>query len=90
MRKGQLIVLESTTYPGTTDELLLGILEQSGLKSGEDFFLAFSPEREDPGNASFNTATIPKIVGGVWGGCDSGCHRDLCQGPGEGDPRTQR
>ncbi|MCA9628802.1 MAG: nucleotide sugar dehydrogenase [Myxococcales bacterium] len=65
LRKGQLVVLESTTYPGTTDELLKGILEESGLKCGEDFFLAFSPEREDPGNKSFNTATIPKVVGGV-------------------------
>jgi UDP-N-acetyl-D-glucosamine dehydrogenase len=66
LRKGQLVVLESTTYPGTTDELVRSILEQgSGLRCGEDFFLAFSPEREDPGNASFNTRTIPKVVGGV-------------------------
>lgn len=62
---GQLVVLESTTYPGTTDELLRGILEQSGKRVGTDFFLAFSPEREDPGNKSFHTATIPKVVGGV-------------------------
>jgi UDP-N-acetyl-D-glucosamine dehydrogenase len=59
------VVLESTTYPGTTDELLKNILEQSGLKCGLDFFLAFSPEREDPGNRQFNTASIPKVVGGV-------------------------
>jgi UDP-N-acetyl-D-glucosamine dehydrogenase len=65
LRPGQLVVLESTTYPGTTDELVRGILEESGLKCGDDFFLAFSPEREDPGNASFVTATIPKVVGGV-------------------------
>ncbi|HEY6051581.1 MAG TPA: nucleotide sugar dehydrogenase, partial [Thermoanaerobaculia bacterium] len=65
LRKGQLIVLESTTYPGTTDELVRGILEESGLKCGEDFFLAFSPEREDPGNSRYATATIPKVVGGV-------------------------
>ncbi|MEO8429906.1 MAG: nucleotide sugar dehydrogenase [Acidobacteriota bacterium] len=65
IRRGQLIVLESTTYPGTTDELVRDILEESGLKCGVDFFLAFSPEREDPGNASFGTATIPKVVGGV-------------------------
>jgi UDP-N-acetyl-D-glucosamine dehydrogenase len=65
LRPGQLIVLESTTYPGTTDELVRGILEQTGLKCGVDFFLAFSPEREDPGNKSFGTATIPKVVGGV-------------------------
>jgi len=65
LRPGQLVVLESTTYPGTTDELVRQILEQSGLRCGRDFFLAFSPEREDPGNGKFNTATIPKIVGGV-------------------------
>jgi UDP-N-acetyl-D-glucosamine dehydrogenase len=65
LRGGQLVVLESTTYPGTTDELVRRILEESGLKCGQDFFLAFSPEREDPGNGQFNTATIPKIVGGV-------------------------
>lgn len=65
LRKGQLIVLESTTYPGTTDELLKDLLEKSGLKCGQDFYLAFSPEREDPGNKSYNTATIPKVVGGV-------------------------
>jgi UDP-N-acetyl-D-glucosamine dehydrogenase len=58
-------VLESTTYPGTTDELMRPILEQtSGLKSGRDFFLAYSPEREDPGNAQFGTSDIPKVVGG--------------------------
>jgi UDP-N-acetyl-D-glucosamine dehydrogenase len=65
LREGQLVVLESTTYPGTTDELVRGILEESGLRCGEQFFLAFSPEREDPGNKSFSTATIPKVVGGV-------------------------
>jgi len=66
LRKGQLAVLESTTYPGTTDDLMCGILEEgSGLKCGVDFFLAYSPEREDPGNANFDTATIPKVVGGV-------------------------
>jgi UDP-N-acetyl-D-glucosamine dehydrogenase len=64
LRKGQLIVLESTTYPGTTDEVLKPIFEATGLKSGEDFFLAFSPEREDPGNPDFGTSTIPKVVGG--------------------------
>jgi UDP-N-acetyl-D-glucosamine dehydrogenase len=65
LRRGQLVVLESTTYPGTTDELVLGILEESGLHCGEDFFLAFSPEREDPGNSRYATASIPKVVGGV-------------------------
>jgi UDP-N-acetyl-D-glucosamine dehydrogenase len=64
LRKGQLVVLESTTYPGTTDEILKPIFESTGLKSGVDFFLAFSPEREDPGNPDFGTSTIPKVVGG--------------------------
>ncbi len=65
LRRGQLVVLESTTYPGTTDEEVLPILRRSGLDSPNDFFLAFSPEREDPGNGQFSTRTIPKIVGGV-------------------------
>ncbi len=65
LRPGQLVVLESTTYPGTTDELMREILERTGLVQGKDFWLAFSPEREDPGNRQFNTATIPKIVGGM-------------------------
>ena len=65
LRPGQLVVLESTTYPGTTDELMRGILEETGLSADRDFFLAFSPEREDPGNKSYKTATIPKVVGGV-------------------------
>jgi UDP-N-acetyl-D-glucosamine dehydrogenase len=65
LRPGQLVVLESTTYPGTTREELLPRLEKSGLRCGEDFFAAFSPEREDPGNESFNTKTIPKVVGGI-------------------------
>ncbi|MEM6789178.1 MAG: nucleotide sugar dehydrogenase [Myxococcota bacterium] len=66
LRPGQLAVLESTTYPGTTDELMRDILESgSGLSCERDFFLAYSPEREDPGNARFDTATIPKVVGGV-------------------------
>ncbi|MGQ0565892.1 MAG: nucleotide sugar dehydrogenase [Gemmobacter sp.] len=64
LRKGQLIVLESTTYPGTTDGPVRTILESTGLTSGRDFFLGFSPEREDPGNRAFNTATIPKVVAG--------------------------
>ncbi|MBP3960482.1 nucleotide sugar dehydrogenase [Gemmata sp. G18] len=65
LRKGQLVVLESTTYPRTTRDVVLPILNEAGLKSGEDFFLAFSPEREDPGNAHFSTTTIPKVVGGL-------------------------
>ena len=63
LQKDQLIVLESSTYPGTTDTELASVLEQSGLKKDVDFFLAYSPEREDPGNQSFSTSTIPKIVG---------------------------
>lgn len=65
LRPGQLVVLESTTYPGTTDGLLRGMLEEGGLACGEDFFLAYSPEREDPGNPDYSTSTIPKLVGGV-------------------------
>jgi UDP-N-acetyl-D-glucosamine dehydrogenase len=65
LRKGQLVVLESTTYPGTTNEVMRPMLEKAtGLTSGKDFFLAFSPEREDPGNPDFGTSTIPKVVGG--------------------------
>ena len=65
LRKGQLVILESTTWPGTTEELMIPILEKnSGLVAGEDFYVAYSPEREDPGNADFNTAKIPKVVGG--------------------------
>ena len=65
LTKGQLVVLESTTYPGTSRELMLPILEKSGLKAGKDFYLAYSPEREDPGNKFFRTSTIPKVVGGL-------------------------
>ena len=65
LRKGQLVVLESTTYPGTTREVLLPILAAGGLRAGKDFFLAFSPEREDPGRKSHSTRTIPKVVGGL-------------------------
>jgi len=65
LRKGQLVVLESTTYPGTTDEDVQPILEATGLKTPDDFLLAFSPEREDPGNPKFHTKIIPKVVGGV-------------------------
>jgi UDP-N-acetyl-D-glucosamine dehydrogenase len=69
IRKGHLVILESTTYPGTTDEEMKPILEAGGLKAGKDFFLAFSPEREDPGNKSFSTATTPKVVGGLTPDC---------------------
>src|SRR5262249_44145283 len=65
LRPGQLVVLESTTYPGTTRQVVLPILEGKGLRVGEDFFLAYSPEREDPGNPLYSTASIPKVVGGI-------------------------
>ncbi len=64
LRAGQLIILESTTYPGTTDEDMRRILEEKGLQAGKDFYLAFSPEREDPNNGTFNLRTTPKVVGG--------------------------
>ncbi|MDP7135895.1 MAG: nucleotide sugar dehydrogenase [Candidatus Poseidoniia archaeon] len=70
LRKGQLVALESTTWPGTTRELLLPRLEASGLRAGEDFFLVYSPEREDPGNANYGIGDIPKVVGG---------HTDACR-----------
>lgn len=70
LREGQLVVLESSTYPGTTKEILLPLLEKAGKgKVGEGFFLAFSPEREDPNNPHYNTATIPKVVGGMTPAC---------------------
>jgi len=69
MHKDMLIVLESTTYPGTTDEVIKPKLEESGLKVGKDFYLAFSPERVDPGNATFNTKNTPRVVGGVTPQC---------------------
>jgi UDP-N-acetyl-D-glucosamine dehydrogenase len=69
MHAGMLVILESTTYPGTTDELVLPMLEKPDLKVGEDFFLCFSPERVDPGNAKFHTKNIPKVVGGSTAAC---------------------
>lgn len=69
LRKDKLIVLESTTYPGTTDEDMRAILEETGLKAGEDFYLAFSPEREDPNNGTHTTRTTPKVVGGYTQRC---------------------
>jgi UDP-N-acetyl-D-glucosamine dehydrogenase len=69
LRRGQLIVLESTTYPGTTDELVLPLLSEKVLKVGKDFYLAFSPERVDPGNKTFSTGNITKVVGGITGKC---------------------
>lgn len=69
LKKNQLIVLESTTYPGTTEEIVLPILEKSGLKVGKDFYLAFSPERVDPGNKKYTIKNTPKIVGGITSNC---------------------
>ena len=70
IKKDQLIVLESTTYPGTTDTDLRAVLEQgSGLKAGQDFHLAYSPEREDPGNPDSQVGTIPKVIGGYTANC---------------------
>lgn len=69
LRKGQLVVLESTSYPGTTEELILPLLKTTGLIPGKDFFLAYSPEREDPGNKEFTTREIPKIVSGLTPSC---------------------
>jgi UDP-N-acetyl-D-glucosamine dehydrogenase len=65
LKPGQLVILESTTYPGTTDEVVQPALEEGGLKAGKDFYLAFSPERVDPGNQTHNTKNIPKVVGGM-------------------------
>ncbi|HXT60713.1 MAG TPA: nucleotide sugar dehydrogenase [Pirellulales bacterium] len=65
LRPGQLVILESTTYPGTTRDVVLPLLEAGGLKAGRDFYLAYSPEREDPGNAHFEASVIPKVVGGI-------------------------
>ena len=69
LRPGQLVILESTTYPGTTEELVLPALEAGGLTVGKDFFVAYSPERVDPGNPNFNTKDIPKVIGGVTPRC---------------------
>ena len=69
LHPGQLIILESTTYPGTTDELILPMLQETGLKAGKDFFLAFSPERIDPGNKTYGVRNTPKVVGGVTPSC---------------------
>lgn len=71
LKKGQLIVLESTTYPGTTEEEMLPLLEATGLKAGKDFYLAYSPERENPGDEVFITSRIPKVIGGVTLACRS-------------------
>ena len=83
LHKGMLVILESTTYPGTTEEVLKPILEESGLKCGEDFFLAFSPERVDPGNKQFNTKNTPKVVGGCTPECTevaAALYRNILEG----------
>jgi len=83
LHKGMLVILESTTYPGTTEEILKPILEESGLKCGEDFFLAFSPERVDPGNKDFNTKNTPKVVGGCSEECTevaAALYRNILEG----------
>lgn len=83
IHKGMLVVLESTTYPGTTEEVLKPILEESGLVCGKDFFLAYSPERVDPGNKHFNTKNTPKVVGGVTQACTlvaSTMYRNVLEG----------
>src|SRR5207237_6912687 len=69
LRKGHLLVLESTTYPGTTRECVLPILEETGLKVGEDYFVAYSPERVDPGREDWTTKNVPKVVGGITEAC---------------------
>ena len=69
LRIGQIIILESTTYPGTTEEMLMPSFETDSMKVGQDYFLAFSPEREDPGNSKYDASNIPKVVGGVTTGC---------------------
>jgi UDP-N-acetyl-D-glucosamine dehydrogenase len=73
LRRGQAIILESTTYPGTTREIMLPALESTGLTVGDDFFLAFSPERVDPGNAKYHTRNTPKVVGGITEACRQVC-----------------
>ena len=87
IRPGQLIILESTTYPGTTREVVLPILEESGLKVGQDFFLAYSPERVDPANPTYTTRNIPKVVGGITPLCTE-IARSLSQMRGE-NPRDR-
>ena len=87
LRPGQLVSLESTTYPGTTAELLLPILGQKH-KVGEDFYLVFSPEREDPGNPTFQVNTIPKVVGGVTPGVPCARGGALLPGDRPGDSRV--
>jgi len=83
LKKGMLVVLESTTYPGTTEEIVKPILESTGLKCGEDFFVAYSPERVDPGNKVYNTKNTPKVVGGITESClaiASSLYRNVLEG----------
>src|SRR5437879_4103134 len=78
LHPGMLIILESTTYPGTTEEVVQPLLERSGLKAGVDFFLAFSPERVDPGNGTFNTRNVPEVVGGLTPACSEPARASSC------------
>jgi UDP-N-acetyl-D-glucosamine dehydrogenase len=94
LHPGMLIVLESTTYPGTTDEVVQPLLEATGLKAGEDFFIAFSPERVDPGNPTFQTHNVPKVVGGLTPACSrlaaastAARSRRLCRSVRRASPR---
>ncbi len=89
LRPGQLVVLESTTYPGTTEELILPMLEETGLKVGQDFFLAFCPERVDPGNQTYNTRNTPKVVGGITPDCLEARHGLLWRDCRAGGPGLQ-
>ena len=86
---GLLVILESTTYPGTTDELLLPTFEKDGLKVGVDFFLCFSPERVDPGNPVYQTLNTPKVVGGITPACTEMGRVVLLAGASEGSARQQ-
>ena len=90
LRKGQLIILESTTYPGTTDEVVQPTLAAKGFKPGVDFFLAFSPERVDPGNPQYQTKNIPKVVGGINADSTKCRGRVLRAGDGQGRSRSAR
>ena len=87
LRPGQLVVLESTTYPGTTRDVMLPILAATGLTVGKDFFLAYSPEREDPGNIDFSASGIPKVVGGIDPLERRDRHRHVLAGRRPNDPR---
>ena len=90
LRRDHLLVLESTTWPGTTREIVRPLVEATGLAVGRDIFLAYSPEREDPGNLEFDTTTIPKLVAGDGAGRTGSCHRSLRRSSGRGPCRSPR